>query len=157
MASNLVHSLRIDSVSSLRLRDVCPVKPSQSVQATVKAMATRHTGCALVLDGEQLLGIFTERDFLSRVVAVRGDVRQPVQKVMTPSPVTINSRASIHAAIELMEAGGYRHLPVVREDGHPIGVLSIKDIVHYLVEYFPANVYNLPPTPGQEQQAQEGA
>ena len=56
-----------------------------------------------------------------------------------------------------MEAGGYRHVPVLGEDGSVVGVLSVKDIVHYLVGYFPANVYNLPPTPVMGQQAQEGA
>jgi len=52
---------------------------------------------------------------------------------------------------------GFRHLPVVDDDGRPVGVLSIKDVVHYLVEYFPAKVYNLPPTPDLVQPAREGA
>jgi CBS domain-containing protein len=56
-----------------------------------------------------------------------------------------------------MASGGYRHLPVTGEGGEPLGVLSVKDVVRYLVEYFPAKVYNLPPTPDQAQPAREGA
>ena len=56
-----------------------------------------------------------------------------------------------------MERGGYRHLPVVGEDGGPAGIISVKAIIHHLVEYFPAKVYNLPPTPGQAPPAREGA
>ena len=48
-------------------------------------------------------------------------------------------------------------VPVLGDDAQPAGVLSVKDIVHYLVEYFPANVYNLPPTPDMIQPAREGA
>ena len=47
-----------------------------------------------------------------------------------------------------MEEGGYRHLPVVDEAGRPVGVLSVKRIVHYLAEHFPATTSNLPPDPG---------
>ena len=83
--------------------------------------------------------------------------RERVEKVMTPSPVTIAQSASVQQAIETLESGGYRHLPVVGENGQPVGVLSVKDIVHYLVEYFPAKVYNLPPKPDQKQAARDGA
>jgi hypothetical protein len=56
-----------------------------------------------------------------------------------------------------MDEGGYRHLPVVDEGGRPVGVLSVKRIVHYLVEHFPTTVYNLPPNPGAVPQEREGA
>jgi CBS domain-containing protein len=60
-------------------------------------------------------------------------------------------------AVEMMEKGGFRHLPVIKENRQPIGVLSVKDVVHYMVESFPAKVYNLPPTPAALQLTREGA
>ena len=63
---------------------------------------------------------------------------------MTPEPVTVHPKDPIATAIRRMEEGGYRHLPVV-VDGKAVGVLSVKRVVHYLVEHFPAMVYNLPP------------
>ncbi|MBY0458338.1 MAG: CBS domain-containing protein, partial [Gemmataceae bacterium] len=60
-------------------------------------------------------------------------------------------------AVERMQKGGYRHVPVVDEDNRPVGVLSAKRIVHYLVEHFPATVYNLPPDPDRVPDTAEGA
>ncbi len=56
-----------------------------------------------------------------------------------------------------MQTRGYRHLPVIDGNGRPQGVLSVKQIVHYIVEHFPATVYNLPPDPNVVQQEREGA
>ncbi len=76
---------------------------------------------------------------------------------MTPDPKTVRVTASVQSAVELMAREGYRHVPVTGEAGEPVGVLSVKDVVRYLAEYFPAKVYNLPPTPDQAQPAREGA
>jgi len=76
---------------------------------------------------------------------------------MTPEPVFVHPKQAIGVAIKLMEEGGYRHLPVVDEKGKALGILSVKRIVHYLVEHFPGTVYNLPPEPGVVQHEREGA
>jgi CBS domain-containing protein len=76
---------------------------------------------------------------------------------MTPNPVAVHPKDSIGAAVRRMEEGGYRHLPVVDEVGRPLGMLSVKRIVHYLVEHFPATVYNLPPDPDVIPHEREGA
>jgi len=157
MATTLAQSLRADSVSRLPLRPVCSVDVATPVDETIRCMVDRRIGCALVTENDQLVGIFTERDFVDRVIKPQLDTAQPVGRVMTRSPKTINRSDSIQNAIEVMEGGGYRHLPVLGDDAQPAGVLSVKDIVHYLVEYFPANVYNLPPTPDMIQPAREGA
>jgi CBS domain-containing protein len=158
MATTLAQSLRADPVSRLPLRPVCSVDVSTPIDETLRCMVDRRTGCALVTEGGQLVGIFTERDFVDRVVTTDPvDVARPIGGVMTPAPKTIKDSDSIQNAIEVMEGGGYRHLPVLGEDARPTGVLSVKDVVHYLVEYFPANVYNLPPTPQMNQPAREGA
>ena len=157
MATTLAQSLRADHVGGLEFGPVCTVSPDTTVRDTLKCMTGFRTGCALVMSGEALAGIFTERDFLNRVVGDARDADTPVGDVMTSSPVTIRDDASVQHAIETMETKGYRHLPVLGIDGRPIGVMSVKGIMHYLVEYFPANVYNLPPTPDVIQPAREGA
>jgi CBS domain-containing protein len=160
-ATSLAKWLRRDKVSSLRLRDVCRVSPTDSVEQVVRTMVGCRTGFALVMEGAdgsaRLVGIFTERDFVNRVVAAGVDASLPVERVMTPGPKVINRNSTVQAAVEMMELGGYRHLPVVGDRGEPLGVLSVKDVVRYLVEYFPARVYNLPPTPDRTQPAREGA
>jgi CBS domain-containing protein len=158
MASTLAKSLRSDPVSRLQLRGPITASPETSIEQVVRQMAESRTGCVLLQDGSgKLIGIFTERDFVNRVVAAGKDVAGPVGAVMTPNPKTLARHDNVQKAVELMGTNGYRHMPVLGDDGQPIGVLSVKEIIHYLVEYFPAKVYNLPPTPDQTQPAREGA
>src|SRR5262249_38421167 len=108
-------------------------------------------------EGGRLVGIFTERDLLRRVLAPGRPLTASVASCMTPDPVTVNPKESISAAIRRMVDGGYRHLPVVDHGGQPVGVLSVKRIVHDLAEPFPPTVYNFPPDPDAVPQAPEGA
>ena len=66
---------------------------------------------------------------------------------MTPNPVAVSPKDSVRTVISRMQKGGYRHLPVVDEAGRPVGVLSARRVVHYLVEHFPRWSSTCPPTP----------
>ena len=157
MASTLAKSLRSDPISRLSLRGPCTAPADASIEQVVRQMAQQRVGCVLIQRDGKLVGIFTERDFVGRVVAAGRDASGPVSEVMTPDPKTLARHDNVQKAVELMGTNGFRHVPVVSDDGQPVGVLSVKEIIHYLVEYFPAKVYNLPPTPDQAQPAREGA
>ncbi len=154
---DLARNLKIDSVSRLNPRPPLQVGPDQAVREAVRLMRDEGVGCILVCDGDRVEGIFTERDLMRRVLAHGKPLTTPVAQCMTPHPVVVHPKDSIGAAIRRMEEGGYRHLPVVNDVGRPVGVLSVKQIVHYLVEHFPATIYNLPPDPGVIPQEREGA
>lgn len=114
----------------------------------VALMRDHHAGCVLVVRAGKLKGIFTERDVMLRVVADGLDpAKTAVRRVMTPSPETLRPTDSIAFALNLMSLGGYRHIPLVDKAGAPVGTVSVKDIVTYLVGYFPKSVINLPPAP----------
>jgi hypothetical protein len=66
-------------------------------------------------------------------------------------------RTTVGAAIEMMSAGGYRHLPIVDDQGVPLAVAAVQGIVHYLVDHFPQTIYTLPPEPGKTYADREGA
>jgi CBS domain-containing protein len=153
----LARNLKTDSVSRLQPTEARCVSPGQTVAEAVELMRKHRVGCVLVCEGEHLVGIFTERDLLKRVVAHGSSLSAPVSECMTPDPVTVQPKEPIGAAIRRMEEGGYRHLPVIDANGKPVGILSVKRIVHYLVEHFPDTVYNLPPDPGAVPQSPEGA
>jgi CBS domain-containing protein len=155
--TTLAKSLRSDRVMRLRLRSPVTAAPEASIDEVVRRMAQSRSGYMLIQDAGRLVGIFTERDFVNRVVAAGRDVSGPVREVMTPNPTTLTHRDNVQKAVEVMGTGGYRHMPVLGDDGQPVGVLAVRDIIHYLVEYFPAKVYNLPPTPEHAQPAREGA
>jgi len=153
----LARNLKVDSVSRLQPTPPLRIDPEQTVADAVVLMRERRVGCLLVCRGDRLLGVFTERDLMRRVLAAGLPLTTPVAACMTPDPVVVRPKEPIGAAIRRMEEGGYRHLPVLDETGGPVGVLSVKRIVHYLAEHFPATVRNQPPDPARFPTEAEGA
>jgi CBS domain-containing protein len=154
---DLARNLKIESVSRLHPTAPRQVTPNQTVAEAVALMRRERVGCLLVCEGSRVVGIFTERDLMKSVLAAGQPLSLPIARCMTPNPVVVHPKEPIAVAIQRMEEGGYRHLPVVDEAGRPVGVLSVKRIVHYLVEHFPGTIYNLPPDPGAVHQEREGA
>ncbi len=154
---DLAKNFKIDSVSRLNPSPTLQIGPDRPVAEAVALMRQDGVGCLLVCEDDRIVGIFTERDLMRRVLAVGKPLTVPVRECMTPDPVVVRRKEPVGAAVRRMEEGGYRHLPVVDEAGLPVGVLSVKRIVHYLVEHFPSTVYNLPPDPDVVQQEREGA
>jgi signal-transduction protein with cAMP-binding, CBS, and nucleotidyltransferase domain len=154
---DLARNLKIDSVSRLHPTPPRWVAPGQTVADAAAVMRRENVGCLIVGEGQKVIGIFTERDLMRRVLAAGKPLSTPVAECMTPDPVVVHPKSPVSAAIRLMEEGGYRHLPVVDEAGRPVGILSVKRIVHYLAEHFPAIVFNQPPDPGVVPNAPEGA
>lgn len=106
---------------------VAELPPSATVREAVKVMADRHIGAVMVTETGHLSGIFTERDMVSRVAAPGKDPdRTTLAAVMTGHPQTIAADASTIDALRVMQAGGFRHLPVVHH-GRLVGVLSLRD------------------------------
>lgn len=154
---NLAKSLKIESVSRLDPSDPHHLSPAQTVAEAVALLRRQQVGCLLVCENHRLVGIFTERDLTQRILAKGKPLTLSLSECMTPNPTTVDPKEPIAAAIQKMEAGGYRNLPVVDESGKPLGVLSVKQIVHFIVEHFPGTVYNLPPDPNVAQNEREGA
>ena len=98
-----------------------------SVAEAARLMKDKRVGALLVLEGNRLAGIFTERDALFRVVAEHRDPQQTrVKDVMTVNPRTITPDRPFGHALHLMYEGQFRHVPVV-QDGEPLGVVSARD------------------------------
>src|SRR5436305_7607450 len=95
-------------------RDLFYVEEQQSVAEVVHRMAELHVGAILVLDGDQLRGVFSERDLMNRVVLARRDPEHtPVAEVMSRDLATVDELSSIEEAMETMRRCGCRHLPVM--------------------------------------------
>lgn len=104
------------------------VAPGDSVRAIVRLMAERHIGAVPVTENDALVGIFTERDVMCRVVDRDLDPSATtVGEVMTANPQTASPDWPILTALEHMAEGGYRHLPVV-QDGRLLAIVSIRDL-----------------------------
>jgi CBS domain-containing protein len=137
-------------LSVLAPRSPIVVDPGTSVLEAITQMREARIGCVLVARGGRLEGIFTERDVLVHVAARSLDVAEtPVRRVMTPDPESLRPTDSIAYALNAMSLGGYRHIPLVDEARAPVGVVSVRDVIHYLVRLFPKSVMNLPTLPRQ--------
>lgn len=136
---------------------------TESVRDAMQAMKRRHRGCVLITeDGSvrsPLTGIFTERDILLKVIdSGRNPASVALGEVMVPDPETLPIDAKLAWALNMMSVGGFRHLPVTDERGWPAFIISVRDIVEFLVEAFPAEILNLPPDFGRKKmRARDGA
>lgn len=109
-------------------QELAIVRPSVSVREAARLMAERKIGAVMVGDRARLEGIFTERDLLTKIVAVSRDPDSvTVGEVMTRDPDTIGPNATAHEALQRMSERGYRHLPVT-ENGRIVGMVSVRDI-----------------------------
>jgi CBS domain-containing protein len=146
-------------VGVLQPRTPIVVEPQTPVLEAVALMQEHRVGCVLVTRASKLKGIFTERDVLTTVVGRAVDpAKTPVRKLMTPNPQYLRLTDSIAHALNKMSLGGYRHVPLIDNALAPVGVISVRDIVNYLVRFFPKSVMNLPTLPrGNYAKEREGA
>lgn len=129
--------------------------PSEPIRLTEKAtvaeaieqlVAARRSAVVVVDDDGRLCGIFTERDVVTRVIGMRCDPQQtPLAQVMTRAPESLSPRDRICYAVNRMHIQGYRSMPLVDDDGRPVGVVTVTDVVKWLAEIFPEAVLNLRP------------
>jgi CBS domain-containing protein len=124
-------------LGELVAQDFLTVSPKTSIRDVVAQLNKGKHHCAIVLDGHKIDGIFTERDILNKIAAqfeTMGDT--PVSQHMTRNPATLDYNDPVAFGLNRMMVGGYRHVPVLR-DSKLIGVVSIRDILGYLLERFP--------------------
>lgn len=136
--------------------DSFSVPPTQPVSAVLRQMKEGNRPAVMICQDRKLIGIFTERDAL-RLMASGAELDVPVERVMTRNPVTLRAGDSMKTAVERMSTGGYRRLPIVNDEGVPLGLLNVAGILHFLVEHFPKIVYTLPPQPHHSTSEREGA
>lgn len=130
------------------LKQPVRVAPTASVRQAVGLMNERRVGCVLAVEEGKLVGIFTERDVLTKVIARGRDIdATPVGEVMTRDPECLTLDDGIAYALNLMSDGGFRHIPLVDGEGRPTGVVAMRNVVEYMVDLFPNEVRNLPPSP----------
>jgi CBS domain-containing protein len=114
-------------------RAVIKVTPEQSVLDAIKVLASENIGAAIVMSGDRLAGIFSERDYTRKVILKgRSSDSTRVEEIMTPNVVVVNPRTKTRDCMALMTEKNIRHLPVV-DEGRVIGMVSIRDIVSDII------------------------
>jgi len=110
--------------------------PDTTVSSAARLMASKNVGAVLVVEREELVGIFSERDVVFRVIAKGLDPKTTaLAEVMTAEPKTLEPGKSYGHALLLMQENGFRHVPVV-ENGRPIGIVSSRNAMDPDLEEF---------------------
>jgi len=129
----LTYSLIEDPVGRLNPRTPVTIRPTTSVGEAIRMMLDSNVGALLVVgDDSRVVGIFSERDLLTKIAGLRDDyANRPVSEFMTRDPETVAPHHTLAFALHKMDCGGYRHVPVL-ENGHPVAMISVRDMLRHI-------------------------
>jgi CBS domain-containing protein len=146
---------REDKVGLMRTDDYVCVEPSAPLSEAIELMKQDEGGCAIVCEDGRVVGIFTERDLLTKIIGEEVDLNAPVSNWMSSLVSTLTPDATIGDAVEIMNERGFRNIPLVRE-GQLVGSISVFDVITYLAESYPKATMNLPPMASQVMDSTDG-
>jgi CBS domain-containing protein len=154
-----VPSLIDEKLKVVTRRDPLTVAAGTSLQACLDLIQRAGTADSVFVTDERgrLKGVLTERDIFGKLVGPQVDLAQPVDGFVVDHPNTLHLDEPIRRAIELMQTGKFRNVPLVDDDAVLVGVVRPVDVLKYLAEAFPEELLNLPPRPHQLMDATEGA
>ena len=134
-ATDVERSLLDDRVSVLNPRLPVAVAPQTPVGEVLQKLVAQSIGCVIVVEDEELVGIFSERDALQKLnVDIETLRERPVSDYMTAAPQTLEADSKVAFAVQRMDLGSYRHVPIVDDQGRPVGIVSVRDILRYLAD-----------------------
>jgi CBS domain-containing protein len=147
--------VRDDKVNLMHTEDYVCIEPSTSLREALEVMKQDEGGCAIVCSGDRVVGIFTERDLLTKIIGEDCDLNAPVSKWMSTAVSTLTPANTIGDAVGLMNEKSFRNIPLVK-DGKLAGSISVFDVISYLAESYPKATMNLPPSPNQVMDSPDG-
>jgi CBS domain-containing protein len=132
-SDHIESSLLTDPVSVLEPKPPVTVLAEIQLEAAIDIMMSHGVGALLVTNSQkELIGVLTERDFLTKIAGMNSFESKPVEEFMTLNPESVSNNDPLALAVRKMADGGYRHLPVV-ENGKPVGVISVRDVLKHLM------------------------
>ena len=128
-------------VKNLTLLPLIRVDEEAPLKEVYEIMQKENIGSVIVTKFDVLAGIITERDFILRVLGKFENFDEmPVKEFMTKRPFAIKKEASLLSLIEMVSVHDFRHIPVIDEDGVPVNIISIRDLVKFITDFFPEEV-----------------
>ena len=137
-------------IEELKPHGPITVGEDATVAKAIDLMRKKNLGVVMVVSRKRprrLVGIFSERDLLGRALGMRGYGRLKISRVMTRDPEALRPKDSVAYALNKMSVGRFRHIPLVDTNHVPVGMVSARDIIDFLVELIPEEIQNLPPQP----------
>ena len=121
----------LDQIEEIMNKEVATAKPDDHLVDAAKTMLERKIGCVVVVEGEKVVGIVTASDLIRCAASGFDPNRKLVKDVMNSPPVTCTPEAPVEEAYAHMRKNNIRHLPIVREDGALVGIVTMKDLISF--------------------------
>jgi CBS domain-containing protein len=144
-------------VKDLNLSTPVTLDVDDTLQDALMFMQMKQFGCILVTKGQKLTGIVTERDIIAKAIGHEEYNTMKIIDIMSPNPEAFQEDDEIAYVVKAMSIGGYRHVPIVNDKNEPVGMVSVKDIIRFVVDHFAEEIMNLPPAPIRKASEREGA
>ena len=153
----LTNRLRAELIRHLPLAEPIRIDEETPISVLIRQMAEGNRGCVLVEKEGRLHGLVSERDILCKVIEKKMGDEEPASSIMSTDLKTLFPDDTLDKAIRVMTEGGYRHVPLVDSNRRILGMITARNIIDYISEHFPAEVFNLPPRLDQKMASKEGA
>ncbi len=135
-------------LKTLRLKKAVCVEATSTIRRSIDMMLARQFGCLLIVENNKYNGIFTERDILRKIVLESIDLDTAhVCDYMTEHGRTLTMEDTIESALRIMQKDGLSHVCIIDAKAMPQAVVSIRDIIRFIIDFFPQSILNLPPNP----------
>jgi CBS domain-containing protein len=135
---------RMSLIKSIMQRDLVLASEFESIKTAVESLASRNVGALLVTRNGKLIGIVSERDVLRRVMATDKKATDTcVLDIATRNPTTVDEDTPIRECIRIIRKRGFRHLPIVDAQQHPIGIVSSRDLLQFVADAFEKQLESL--------------
>ena len=149
----LIKQTKIGEIINPRL---VQAPPETSIKDGLALMQTNKAGYIVVAKNKKVVGIFTETDVVQKILDCDVHWEEPINKYMTKDPFVLKPTDSVGKAIELMGEHRFYHIPLVDDQGNLVNVLSVRMLIRFLAEFYPQEIYNLPPRSNQIMETPEG-
>ncbi len=130
--------------------------PEITIQDAILLMQANKSGYIVIAKQKKVLGIFSERDAVLKILGKNVDWKKPVGEFMSEAPAILNLKDSVGQAIDLMGQHRFYYIPLVNDSQELANVLSVRTLIRFLAEFYPTEVFNLPPKSDQIMATPEG-
>ena len=144
-------------LSALVRYPLVSVAPSTPLREAVEVFRRENVGTLVIVEDGKLVGIVTERDLVEKAYRSTTPGDAPVSAVMKADPSRLTPQDMVTDVLRLLDHEGHRHVPITDDEGRPLGVLSVRDVLEFVAEALPEAVLNQPPEPTQPLPTSEGA
>ena len=130
---DIKNSIMSDKLSVLNPTLSVRIRPDTKVKDVIQTMVDKKIGAVLIVDDNKLVGIFSERDIIKKIADRYDEVKEEaISEFMTENPECLSINHTLAYALNRMDLGDFRHIPIIDDENRPTGIIAVRDILRYI-------------------------